>query len=408
MADGSGGRPVQSIEEAIEVTKQWLKDNNIEPPPPLEDEVVFKDGELPVSDAGEWSRADDEIDHDPLLRDVAFNKHSRNFAPNGANIVSPLAQAGNEVGTDGIQVSLVQGLPIERDVAKVIWKGKNATRGVDISDVALMEREIGEDPESWREMFRGGLQTAMEAFVIVFEISGVSRTCTHQLVRSRRAGFHQQSQRAGSYTQPSGIVKGAHVDHDKSGSLMGLLDKYPNALGEGMGPNVRIPESLWRAMGATTDFRWGTDGKKGSGRDAELQHAVQASLMWARKAYRLALESDVSYQDARYLLPEGTTNYIMCEYTLREFLNVYAYRACSMFSWEIVHVVREMGALLLEQSPWLAGTAGEPRISCEVTRGPAEFGGHTCTFQGWERVEEQCDFPWAKEENRAFKPKDSI
>src|SRR5262245_7114166 len=193
--------------------------------------MVWKDGELEPMDAGEWSRQDGEQDQDPLLRDVAFNKHSRNFAPGGANIVSPLAEAHNSVGTDGIVVRLVQGLPAEKDVAKVIWKGKNATRGVDITDDSLMEREIGDDPESWREMFRGGLQTAMEAFVLVFEVSGVSRTCTHQIVRSRRAGFHQQSQRAGSYTQPSSIVKGIHTDQTHN-------ESWPNSTGDGFGPNV--------------------------------------------------------------------------------------------------------------------------------------------------------------------------
>src|SRR5947209_13757791 len=151
-----------------------------------------------VNSTGEWSREAGEKDNNPLLRDVAFNKHSRNFSEGGANMVTPTV-GWNNVGTDGIVVRLVQGLPSELEVAKVIWKGQNATRGVDIMDDSTMLAEIGSDPEGWREMFKGGLQTAMEAFVLVFEVSGVSRTCTHQIVRSRRAGFHQQSQRAGSY-----------------------------------------------------------------------------------------------------------------------------------------------------------------------------------------------------------------
>jgi flavin-dependent thymidylate synthase len=310
-----------------------------------------------------WSRRDGEFDDRPLLRDVAFNKHSRNFSEGGANIVSPTTLDKNNVGVDEIVVNLVQGLPSEADVARVIWKGQNATRGVDIADETLMLAEIGDDPEGWREMFKGGLQTAMEAFVVVFEVSGVSRTCTHQIVRSRRAGFHQQSQRAGSYVTADGI-----------------------------GTDVRVPESVWKAMAA----------------DESLAEAWNYALEWTREAYRLACELDISYQDARYILPEGTVNYIMCEYTLREFLNVYAYRACSMFSWEITHVVREMGRLLIEQSPWLVGTGGEPKISCERSSGPSELGGHMCTFQGWERVEGQCSFPWALEDNRTFKPRKSI
>ena len=113
----------------------------------------------------------------------------------------------------------------------------------------------------------------------------------------------------------------------------------------------------------------------------------------ADHAYRVACEQDISYQDARYILPEGTANYIMCEYTVREFMNVFAYRGCSMFSWEIVHVMREMRKLLIEAHPWM-----EPyvKISCEKSQ--------KCTFQGWETVEGQCDFPWAQEDNRTFKP----
>ncbi len=344
---------------------------------------------------GDLSRR--EFDDNPLLRDFAFNKHSRNFADGGANIVSPSTNNANDVGVDGIQVRLIQGLPDERDVARVIWKGRAATRGLAVGADAdeQMEREIGDDPETWREMFKGGLQTAMEAFVLVFEISGVSRTCTHQLVRSRRAGFHQQSQRAGSYVSEDGV-----------------------------GPDIRIPESVWRVMNDNNAAQ--------GGHIDQMATAWEEALYWTREAYRLACEADVSYQDARFILPEGTENYIICEYNLREFLAVHDYRACSMFQWEIVHVTREMGRLLKEQSPWLVGTGAEPRISCQKTKPnnvsrplqiesgnsivptDAEVGtytelyDHMCTFQGWERVEGQCGFSWAKEANRTFRPHKSI
>jgi thymidylate synthase ThyX len=167
-------------------------------------------------------------------------------------------------------------------------------------------------------------------------------------------------------------------------------------------------------------------GGDGEGDVGELAYAWDQALMWSRRAYRLALEADVSYQDARYILPEGTENYIMCEYTLREFLAVHDYRACSMFSWEIVQVVRDMGRLLKEQSPWIIGTGAEPKISCERTRhaidddgdrdgkllgigvGKPQAVAHACTFQGWEKVEGQCGFDWARESNRTFKPSRSI
>lgn len=340
-------------------------------------------------DAGEWSRdvesGKDGFDNNPLLRDVAFNRHSRN-EKGGWHHVSPLAHSMNLAGTDGIEVRLLQGLPPRDDIAKVMSRAMNGTTGFDVS----LDQDGGGPvtDEAWTDMLRGGLQAVMEAFVIVFEVSGVSRACTHQIVRSRRAGFHQQSQRATSYVTP-----------------------------EGVGPDVRIPESVWQKI-TDIDEEGGVLGSN----NQMLAGAVDQVLYWTRRAYRLACEADVSYQDARYLLPEGTVNYIMCEYTLREFLAVYDYRACSMFNWEIVHVVRRMGELLKEQSPWLVGTGAEPKISCQRTRvaidateaapegyhpGP-DAGKHACTFQGWERVEGQCGFDWARESNRTFKPSRSI
>lgn len=280
------------------------------------------------------SRAYDDKRETNLLRDVAFNRHSMN----DGHHVSPLDNGKIQIGADGIEVRLVQ--PIDEEMFKrVISMATRATIGLDLSGKTI-EDLMAEDNRDWEEMLKGGLQTALETSVIVFAVSGVSRTCTHQLVRSRRASFHQQSQRASYY---------------------------------GDMPEVRMPESVWRNNRARTAFL----------------NAVAAS----EKAYRIATEEDISYQDARYALLEATDNYIMLEYSVREFMNVFAYRGCSMFSWEIVSVMREARRLLIEAHPWM-----EPyvKISCEASQ--------KCTFQGWETVEGQCDFPWAQEENRTFKP----
>ena len=147
------------------------------------------------------------------------------------------------------------------------------------------------------------------------------------------------------------------------------------------------------------------------------------------RTYQIACDEDISYQDARFILPEATVNFIQCTYTVREFINVFAYRGCSMFMWEMVDVMRKMRTAILEQSPWL-----EPyiKISCEKTgsectecsgsgkvldtelgipqarscglcSGSGRLGGK-CTFQGWESPEGQCDKPWAKDESRTFRP----
>jgi thymidylate synthase (FAD) len=285
-----------------------------------------------------------------LLRDVAFNRHSIN----DGHHVSPYDNDLLQVGDDGIHVNLVQGLNPEFE--KVLSKATRATIGIDLYSP-------DEDTRDWEEMLRGGLQTALESQVLVFEVSGVSRACTHQIVRTRKAAFHQQSMRASYY---------------------------------GSGPEQRVPESIWRAPD-------------------EVRLVWAAAIEACREAYVTACEANISYQDARYILPEGTTNYIMMEYPLREFINVYAYRGCSMFQWEIVTVMRMAREILVRLYPWL-----DPyiKISCEKTKGaldahsdtnaplykdePEAFA-HTCTFQGWESVEGQCPFPWARESNRSFR-----
>jgi thymidylate synthase (FAD) len=326
-------------------------------------------------DNGRWSRPDlDYTDDNPLLRDVAFNNHERNAA-GGWKHVSPGADSMNHVGIDGIAVKLIKGLPPMEEMAPLMQRAMNATTG---HNVTFEDMDAGVAEGDWKDVLRGGLQTVMEAFVIVFEVSGASRTCTHQLVRSRRAGFHQQSQRATSFV---GV--------------------------DGSGANIRVPESVWKTMGRDAPET-----------DYELYTAWSEAITAARKAYRLAVEAGVSYQDARFILPEGTENYIMCEYNLREFIAMHDYRACSMFQWEISHIVREMGKALVAQSPWIVGTGAEPKISCERTRAPqiipTDMHGnqrmveHMCTFQGWEKVEQQCGFDWALDDNRTFKPSRTI
>lgn len=284
-----------------------------------------------VSPPGMTSRHPSDLEeHDVLTRDVAFNRHSKN----DGHHVSPYDNAEVQVGTDRIEAALVQGID-EDSFKRVLSAATRATIGIDISEESL------EPHQDWEEMLKGGLQTALESQTVVFAVTGVSRTCTHQLVRSRRAAFHQQSQRA-SYMGDS--------------------------------PEFRMPESVWRKGGIVRDSWFKAIGT-------------------AHAAYRIACEHDISYQDARFILPEGTTNFIMLEYPVREFLNVYAYRACHMFQWEISAVMRECRKVLLEKHPWL-----EPyvKITCEKTG--------ICEFQGWESVEGQCTLPMAKESNRRFKP----
>lgn len=312
----------------------------------------------------------DSVQRDGLTRDVAFNRKS--FSEDQPENPD---QGKVHVGLDNLDVELVQDYNDE-DLRRVCTYAINATRGIDLKNPP--------EPVDWEEMLQGGLQTALEDFRIAFAVTGVSRTATHQIVRSRAAAFHQQSQRAHYY---------------------------------GDRPSVRMPESFI--------------GKEISDPDKYYPEALDVGLEFERLAehaawfYRLACAADISYQDARFGLLEGTTNFILWEGSLREFMNVYAYRACSMFQWEIAHIFRQMREVLVAAHPYLDKYI---KISCEKTHGAldaptAEAGArvfegdtkihfvkdgafdHTCMYQGWEAVDGQCDFPWARETNRQFRSK---
>ncbi len=258
------------------------------------------------------------------------NVNSRRLTQDMRRTESPSNTGMVQVGTDGIECFLAVDFDDDKLEAFSRW-AQSAGSG------APEELRMSKDPA---EFLEGGLaMQSLEDIRFAFAVRGVSRAVTHMIVRTRAAAFKQQSQQ----------------------------DTW-----QGDYPEFRMPESIWV--------------------DRNLRAEWIRVMIECHKAYNMAIDADVQYKDARYILPEGTTTFIFCEYSLRTFLEMYAYRACVMFQEELVHVTREMGRLLVEAHPYL-----EPhvKITCEKIK--------KCSFQGPERVEETCEFPWAREDNRMFR-----
>lgn len=258
------------------------------------------------------------------------NMNSRRFSQDGLRTHSPSDTGTVQAGTDGIDIALVQDFRDE-DLETISRWSQSAGSGAPDDIMA------SKDPQEF--LVSGLAHQSLEDIRIAFAVRGVSRVCTHQLVRTRAAAFKQQSQQ----------------------------DTW-----QGNFPEFRMPESVW--VNTVVRREW------------------IAALIQSHRVYNLAIQADIQYKDARYILPEGTTNFILCEYSLRTFIEMYAYRACVMFQEELVEVTKMMRDLLIDAHPYL-----EPhiKISCEKV--------HKCTFQGPERVEETCKFPWAKEDNRVYR-----
>ncbi len=129
-------------------------------------------------------------------------------------------------------------------------------------------------------------------------VEGISRACTHQLVRHRVASYSQQSQRY------------CKIDVEKN-------DWYVT------------PPRLERTTG--------------------YEEAMRA----AARSYKSALEDGVKPEDARYMLPNACKTDIFVTMNFREFMHFLDLRDTPQAQWEIRELAQEMeGALAVVNSEW--------------------------------------------------------
>ena len=267
----------------------------------------------------------------------------RKSMPIAKDHISPLGNGRVDKRYDNLKVRLLY-WPEEEPFKRMVYKATMATRGNDIAE----DEDI--DPVVVEEAFKGGLNQCLEWATLVFEISGVTRGLTHELVRTCKASFAQQSMR--------------HTDMGEASLRM------PEEIANHPDPKVR---GIWldATINSTASYQTLTD------------------------------EYDIPFQDARTVLPIATETYIIGSYPVSEFINTYSYRSCYMFYPEIVALFRAMKQELEGKVDWLL-----PYVvtSCERTT-PGKVRGmeHMCTFQGWERVEGHCPLAWAQEDNRVWK-----
>ena len=162
-----------------------------------------------------------------------------------------------------------------------------------------------------------GHMSPFEHASFTFAIEGISRNCSHQIVRHRLASFSQQSQR---YVK----MKGEYV----------------------VPPYIYWHEELL----------------------LEFNHALEN----ADKAYNKLVEGLRRYgrtekeaiEDARYILPSACTTKMEVTMNVRELLHFFKQRCCKRAQWEIREVAKEMLKQCKEVSPILFKNAGAPCSTC--------------------------------------------
>lgn len=151
-----------------------------------------------------------------------------------------------------------------------------------------------------------GHQSVLEHISFTFGVDGISRACSHQLVRHRLASYSQQSQRYVTF-------KG---------------DDFP----------MVVPETV----------------SCSSKRSEIFAEAAKA----AAKAYRALVEDGVPAEDARFVLPNAAETKIIVTMNARELLHFFELRCCERAQWEIRALAIEMLRLVRPAAPVVFSSAG--------------------------------------------------
>lgn len=146
---------------------------------------------------------------------------------------------------------------------------------------------------------RHTIESSWEFVRYIFEITGVSRVFTHQLVRTRTQFYAQESQRT--------------IDASGNGFLM--------------------PESLY----AMPDY---------------LSQEYEETANKSFQTYEYLQSNHVPNQDARYVLPEGTLTNIIVGSDLRTLSHTAEVRLCTRTQGEYQDVFRAMVAEVVRVHPW--------------------------------------------------------
>ncbi len=203
------------------------------------------------------------------------------------------------------------------------------------SDIGSLREGLTEDKiRSFLDMLVSiGHESVVEHVSFTFGIEGISRACSHQLVRHRIASYSQKSQR---YVNENGfefIVPPAIKELPEANA------EFSRIIGE-------ITEGYEKIADMLTDMH--TKRLAAEGFDEKTA---------ASKARKLANE------DARFLLPNACETKIVVTMNVRSLFNFFSHRCCNRAQWEIRAVADEMLKLCLGVAPSLFANAGPPCAS---------------------------------------------
>ena len=188
-----------------------------------------------------------------------------------------------------------------------------------------------------------GHESPLEHVSFTFAVEGISRACSHQIVRHRIASYSQQSQRYVKLNQFEYIIP-HHINE---------IDEARNLFIETMKKDQEAYDKLVEILFEKHYNKLIQNGKneKEAKRSAEKQ----------------------AIEDARYVFPNACETKIVFTMNVRTLMNFFTHRCCDRAQWEIRDLANEMLIQVKEIAPTLFKKAG---ASC--VRGKCPEGSMSC------------------------------
>ena len=208
-----------------------------------------------------------------------------------------------------LNVVLLRHTPEPEEVVAMAAKLCYSPSGVD----ELKEKIEAKDQAAFVEKLASiGHLSPIEHVSFSFGIEGISRACSHQLVRHRVASYSQQSQR---------YVKVEQFDYV-------------------------IPPSIKQDPALTREF------------EKFMAEAQENYTKVLKRLEELGYKGEAGQQDARYLLPNAAETKIVVTMNARELLHFFRVRCCNRAQWEIREMAERMLAHVKRVAPTIFAKSG--------------------------------------------------
>jgi thymidylate synthase (FAD) len=214
------------------------------------------------------------------------------------------------------------------------------------SDVdTLLEGLTDEKIEAFVNMLASiGHESPIEHVSFTFAVEGISRACSHQLVRHRIASFSQQSQR---YVSFDGFEYVTPPNISEDADALALYEE--------------------QMQSAAESYRKLTDLLTKKHYDKLIESGMDEKTAKS-KAEKSAIE------DARFVLPNACETKIILTMNARSLMNFFKLRCCNRAQWEIRAVAVEMLRCVSEVAPNLFKNAGPSCVHGQCTEGKMSCG----------------------------------